>query len=43
MVKKRLYTHRKNRLFPVEHGSFLDNIDHNLSGTGISNYKSKKK
>lgn len=43
MARKRSYTHRKGRIIPVEHGSFLDKVDHNLGGTGLSNYKKKRK
>lgn len=40
--KKRKYTHRKGKIVPLEHGSILDEIDHDLSPYA-GGYKTKRK
>jgi len=42
-VAKRKYTHKKGRLVPVEHGSIIDELDHDMGGSPLSGYKTKKK
>ncbi len=41
--KKRPYTHIEGRPIPVQHGSLLDEMDHDLGGSGASTYKTKRK
>ena len=40
--KKRRYTHTKGKLVPVEHGSMIDIIEHELSPS-FRSYKTKRK
>ena len=40
--KKRAYTHRKGKILPVQHGSIMDELDHNLS-PDLGSYKTKRK
>jgi hypothetical protein len=41
-MAKRVYTHRKGRPMPVEHGSVIDELDHNVSPE-LGSYKTKRK
>ena len=41
-MSKRRYTHIKDRVIPVEHGSIIDETDHTLSPE-MGSYKTKKK
>ncbi len=41
--RKRKYTHKEDRIMPVEHGSVADDIDHMYGGSGIGPYKTKRK
>ncbi len=42
--KKRVYTHRKDRHMPVEHGSILDELDHDFGGVPVaSSYKTPRR
>jgi len=38
---KRVYTHKKDRMIPVEHGSILDELDHAMS-PHAGPYKTKR-
>ena len=42
MAKKRKYTHIKDRIMPIEHGSIADEIEHAVS-PAFGKYKTKKR
>ena len=41
--KKRKYTHKKDRPFPMEHGSMADDLEHAYGGSGFGRYKTRRK